>query len=341
MAIRPRLAGFVALAALAGCALLGACGADGGGSAGFEVKTIEAGAEPEHLAYGYGALWVSTNAGVTRLDPKGGPREVMAPDAGAGPIATGEGAVWAGNGFKGTVTRIDPATRRHGPAVTVSSSGGGESVRTIAAGGGAVWVGAEDKLLELDPASGAPTGKPIVIGGYAKRAVIAGDSVWVLIGVGLEARGTSPSGIPDTVALPRNDGTLVQVDPRRRRVVRRLKVGESPADLAAGAGSLWVVDAAERGGLRRLDPRDGHQEGRASEDSGDFVAVDDEAVWISDRSTNKVGRFALKTGELSAGPFTVQVEDSENSAEVGELALGAGSTWVGSPIGPEIGRIEP
>ena len=326
----------VAIAAVA----LAGCGSGDEAAGRSEVTAVEAGTAPEYLAYGFGALWVTVNGGVVRLDPESGERQkVELGDAASAPVAAGEGAVWASK--ESSVVRIDPATRRAGDALELAPPENDLSdVGSIATGDGRVWAAAENKLFEIDPRSGQLRGEPIVIGGSAKRAVVAGETVWVLLAVGFEPSGPSPSGLPDSESLRSNDNTLVQVDPRTRKVVRRLKVGESPADLAAGAGSIWVVDFAG-GGLRRLDPEDGRETGRATEVSGNFLAVDKSGVWVSDTRANKVGRFEPKTGRLSAGPFVIPVDGSENSAEVGELALGAGSTWVASPIGPKIGRIKP
>ena len=308
---------------------LAACGS-GGSPAQFEVETVHAGPTPEHVAFGFGALWVSTDGEVVRLDPQGGDAKHVSLDAGSGPIATGEGAVWASQDR--AVVRIDPRTRRRGRPVAVIPDGRDDRVRSIATGEGRVWAAGDDKLVQLDPKTGRTVGKPIPIGGGAERVVVAGDGVWALIATGFEARRSG------TVSLPENDGTLVRVDPKARKAVKRLKPGKNPADVAAGGGNLWVVGTGDDG-LRRLNPKTGTETGRASADSGDFVAADADSVWIADRRANKVGRFEPQTGELSGGPFTIPSSEGDNSAEVGEIALGAGDAWIASPIGPDVGRI--
>ncbi len=327
------MTGWTRICAALGCAAaatVAGCGGTSDSSERFEVETIHVGPTPEHLAYGFGALWVSTDGAVVRLDPKGGDAKHVSLDAGSGSIAAGEGAVWASQDR--AVVRIDPRDRRRGAPVAVVPDGRDDRVRSIATGDGRVWAAGEDKLVQLDPKTGRTVGKPIPIGGGAKRVVVAGGGVWALIATGFEARRSG------TVSVPDNDGTLVRVDPEARKVVKRLKPGKNPADVAAGGGSLWVVGTGDDG-LRRLNPKTGSETGRASADSGDHVAADADSVWIADRRSNKLGRFEPQTGELSGGPFTIPASEGGNSAEVGEIALGAGDAWIASPIGPDVGRI--
>ena len=50
--------------------------------------------------------------------------------------------------------------------------------------------------------------------------------------------------------------TVVEIDPARNRIVRKIRVGRNPIAVAVGAGSVWVVNHDD-GSLSRIDPRTG------------------------------------------------------------------------------------
>lgn len=76
------------------------------------VATIPVEAFPANIAVGEGAVWVANkrHGSVSRIDP--GTRRVITIKVGQTPsgVAVGEGAVWVANTGDDTVSRIDPAT---------------------------------------------------------------------------------------------------------------------------------------------------------------------------------------------------------------------------------------
>ena len=89
------------------------------------------------MAVGADSVWASaSDEGVVwRIDPDR-PPSLRTIDVGRGVslVAFGEGAVWTGNYFDGTVARIDPRLNR----VTARTSVG--APQALAAGAGAAWV---------------------------------------------------------------------------------------------------------------------------------------------------------------------------------------------------------
>src|SRR4051794_36361397 len=71
--------------------------------------------------------------------------------------------------------------------------------------------------------------------------VAAIGSVGASIDVGQQACGVTAAGqyfYVDAYA----SGTLLKIDPRTNKVVKRIVVGTSPCGMATGAGALWVED---------------------------------------------------------------------------------------------------
>jgi DNA-binding SARP family transcriptional activator/DNA-binding beta-propeller fold protein YncE len=135
--------------------------------------------------------------------------------------------------------------------------------------------------------------------------------------------------------------TVSAVSTRTRRLVRTVPVGIFPSDIAAGGGSLWVVDGA-RGRVLRIQPSYGRilerlrfrPSGDAPGDRFGFdptsVAVADGAAWISDG-----GQRLLRVG----------ADGSIEAIRVGRplvgVATGAGGVWAISGKSAEVFRVDP
>src|SRR5438067_683094 len=89
--------------------------------------------------------------------------------------------------------------------------------RRLLVGPGGLWVAAGNGVMPVDPRTGRPTGAPVVIGGDTRALVVAGESLWALIGTGYDPLPPSePNGTPNSVRRPARDYTLVRIDARRR-----------------------------------------------------------------------------------------------------------------------------
>jgi len=245
-----------------------------------EGRPAKVGRGPVALAVGEGGVWVATGAGtVHRLDPATGAADTKAIRV-ADPtgIAAGGGGVWVTSRLKGTVTRIDPRTRRvAGPPVRV-----GRNPADVAVGFGSVWVANADDgtVSRLDAGDGRRVGKPLKVGIAQVLALTVGaDAVWVATtdlrrpgrvevrridpesGKLDDARIPVPAGVPIDLAagfgrvwatdvgsiLPgeRRGGSVRPVDAPARRVGRAVAVGAEPAGVAIGAGAVWTANAGD------------------------------------------------------------------------------------------------
>jgi serine/threonine-protein kinase len=180
-----------------------------------------------------GSIYVSGGSGLFRIDGANTPVAVAEIASGIGPIAV------AANGdvFYATETQVFELARGAGRPVPIGEANLSAPHGLAVAADGALLVSdtGEDKLLRIDPASGATT---------------------TLASVG------SPRGL-DVAA----DGTIYAVDSTAKRVVHLSAAGAAlgfdgpvltdPYDIAfAPDGALYVVDTAESGHIRRV-ARDG------------------------------------------------------------------------------------
>jgi streptogramin lyase len=242
--------------------------------------------------YAFGALWISQGGPkLLRIDGRDNSvTEAKVPGATARlrEISAGEGAVWVPDVGLGLIHKVDPGRMvvvAQFPADMLSMQA------MIGVGEGAVWVvtaqnlervltrfdadtGAVDALIEL-PAAGA-------------GVLVAYGQVWV----------SSPTA-----------NAVFRIDPVANAVVESISVGQSPKYLAAGADSIWVLDAAD-GDVRRISAITGETEGIIDlgfpSTTGD-IAFGGGYAWVSvpyrapvvriDPSNNSVTRY-LGRGSL-------------------------------------------
>ena len=115
------------------------------------VADVPLGAKALALAFGQGALWVSTdNNELLKVSPYTVvTTEIIKVGKSPQSIAIGEGAVWTLNVGDGSVSRIDPKTNK---VVNTIKLGAPISGGQIAVGEGSVWVSAPGlPLARIDP----------------------------------------------------------------------------------------------------------------------------------------------------------------------------------------------
>ena len=201
-------------------------------------RGIPADGIPIALAVGEGSVWVAVNEGRTLAVIEIGPelgnvrgrivlqttqtgtfsvlREAVA-------LAVGEHAVWALERGQGEVTRIDPQTGR--PKRLAEGLGASSS---IAAGGGAVWLGGINGVSKLDTATGAELGSTFVDGVL--------ESETTAIAVGTDAVWFTGS----------SSAKLWQIQSGGETVLDSFPVGAGPSAVAVGAGgTVWVANSAD------------------------------------------------------------------------------------------------
>jgi YVTN family beta-propeller protein len=200
-----------------------------------DVKAVGLGLQPDALAVGSEAIWVSSAPNlsnrvlVAAVDPRTatlGRRKTLEHDAQISYAAAGAGAVWVA--VDPRLFRIDERTRE------VVANLGGLSTTALAANDEAVWVAeTDDELLTLVDPDTNEVVRSIPVGFSAPRAVAIGaDAVWV---ADLE------------------QDTVWKVDPIRDQVVGTIEVGDGPGWLAVGFGAVWVANRFD-GTVSRIDP---------------------------------------------------------------------------------------
>lgn len=128
-------------------------------------------------------------------------------------------------------------------------------------------------------------------------------------------------------------GTVTRVDSATHRPVgHAIDVGAGPRALAADGDGVWVATAA--GTVEHLDERPAaapREPARVPDPAG--VAVGDQVVWVSSRSTNTVRRLDARTGHALGAPIRVGQGPTD-------IALAAGSVWVANSLAGTVTRID-
>jgi ligand-binding sensor domain-containing protein/DNA-binding CsgD family transcriptional regulator len=133
-------------------------------------------------------LWIGTQRGVNRFDPRSGRWDRFVRDPGTpgslvNPIVTallddGAGSIWVGT--LGGLSRLDKATRRCENMVSRLDDPPGASIRNNTVNclqrdhGGAIWVGTDGGLDRLDPSTGRWRN-------YAQKDGLAGEVVGAIL----------------------------------------------------------------------------------------------------------------------------------------------------------------
>ena len=111
-----------------------------------------------------------------------------------------------------------------------------------------------------------------------------------------------------------------------------IPVGDRPTALAFAAGSLWVIDAEERG-VARVDPATNRVEDRiAAGNAPSGIAAGFGALWVASEVDRTLARIDPRTAERT------EIDLGANPTAV---ATGAGAVWVTSEEGGVVFRIEP
>ncbi|MET0762716.1 MAG: protein kinase [Thermoleophilaceae bacterium] len=194
-----------------------------------------------------------------------------------------------------------------------------------------------------------------VTGGGGSEVTPVGNGVAALGGAdGQPASFTKTDTAPSNVAvgegavwvLSLEDRTVERIDPETKQVVRRFRTRETPLDIAAGLGALWV-GTGER--LSRLDPKTGavtrtvKLPDRGYQGDLGFlnwgfpqIAVGAGAIWAINPDRT-VSRIDPKTGRREA---TIDVDAATIAAgKEGVWFIDAADTVAVTPIDPSTNRV--
>jgi len=225
-----------------------------------KASTFSVPGTARNLVAAFNSLWIGTVEGrVLRVDPEtdvvertwtlpnAGATLLFEEDRGAGWLAVGPDAVWAGSAR--AISRIDPKTSglRHreigiwGP---------------MAYGFGSLWIVGRN-LVQVS----ALTMKRV--------ATVPQTASYVDVATGF-----------GSVWLADDEGrAVVRVDARHHAVTKRYRLGGSAFGIATGRGAVWA--ASDDGNLARIDPRRGVVEEIRIGGAPRSVDVDRKDVWVS------------------------------------------------------------
>jgi YVTN family beta-propeller protein len=190
---------------------------------------------------------------------------------GAWGIGVGAGSVWVVNADDGTVSRIDPNSRR----VVATIDVGGRNLGRLIVTHGMVWVVRDDydksrggELIRIDPATNTVAGRTLLgknmCGGFG--IVAAKDAIWISADA---------------------QGTVIRIDPATGRLVARIRMKGAPIGPVIAHDAVWVVNEAE-GPTRmwRVDPAT-NEASPVRDLAGDDWMLEPRAgrLWTTDGST--------------------------------------------------------
>jgi YVTN family beta-propeller protein len=278
---------------------------------------------------------------------------------GGGPLAVGEGAVWAMSNGKATLKRIDPARNVIVAKIKVAPP------EAAAAGDGGVWLSnpSYDTVTRVDPATNTVSAT-IPVGAQPEGIAVSPGAVWVVNAGGLaNAGGPSVSRIdPATnrvvatipvgpksdccaehmnlIASPRavwvalsNGNSLVHVDPATNRVVATATLPFAPCGyLAADKTGVWSTDGGCGGDVvARVDSHTNRLTTRLAELTPNGIAVAFGSIWVA-TDVGNVDQIGPHSGRLVARLYV--------GGEPERLGVGFGSVWVNDDYGSVL-RIKP
>ena len=210
---------------------------------------------------------------------------------------------------------------------------------TLAVTGGTAWVACkeEGRVVRVTLSSGALRSTPV---GGLPIAVIAGlGAVWSLDSGGVVSRLDLKSGrvtgkIETGAAGPYNlwigdgslwsvddrAGTVLRIDPVRRKVVARIPVGDGPADMVFRGKRAWVINHRDLG-LVAIDTATNRPRklGNVPGDAPERLAWAAGSLWVTGRGTDLL-RLDPETGAVKA---TIEI-----GAGGIDVVANGGSLWV-------------
>jgi hypothetical protein len=142
---------------------------------GARLSPIQLPSPPVRIRSGFGAIWVSTERAVYRIDPRTliRTRVPRAQDV----VAAGPDSLWvtADNPSTG-IHRIDPANGRVLATIPVPV----KEIRALALGQGALWVSTTAELYRLDPGDARVVGAPVPLEAPSVALAVGEGGIWVL-----------------------------------------------------------------------------------------------------------------------------------------------------------------
>jgi hypothetical protein len=222
------------------------------------------------FAAGEGGVWVGSRPNVEHIDPVTGTlRATINVPSFFLHLAIGFRTVWVAGGSPNYLGRINPATDALLRPVQLGPSQGIPTSLWVAIGRGAVWVAAQDEVLEVDPIRNAVVRR--IDAGSVDGIAADDDRVWVIdqlagrlteidAASGKVVGSIDVPGSPDAITvgggsvwlLDRGVGTVLEVDAETLATGDSIRVGSDETDITFGAGAVWLADGTGNS-LTRID----------------------------------------------------------------------------------------
>jgi peptide/nickel transport system substrate-binding protein len=226
----------------------------------------------------------------------------------SGPVAVGEGAVWVANAEQGTVSRVDPATRRVVQRISVGREPAG-----VVAADGAVWVAnsGERSVSWINPSTDTVV-KTVPVGNGPTGIALGLGAVWVANSL---------------------DNSVSRIDPDSGDVVATVPVGGTPSGVAVGLGAVWVANASDNT-VSRFSPATGAVVRPIGVGNGPrAIAVGAGGVWVANSLDGTISRVDPASDAVVA---TVPVGEGPSA-----VAVGRGGVWAASEVRGTVSRVDP
>jgi streptogramin lyase len=271
------------------------------------------------------AAWVTSHAGLYRVDPYTGNTVNVLPVDYLFRVVSGHSAIWISTGSDGRVLRVDPETNE----VVAEIEIGAGPVTELAISEEAVWVSAVSDLVRLDPVTNEIVARLRDDGGFGDVAYGEG-ALWIVAGAN-------------------QDGAVWRIDPTTNRVQlkRPLPDPHFMNEIAVGEGAVWVTTSPTVRGddtalvrLHRIDPLTGDMVAEVPVGTGasglgageraasySALAVGEGSVWVL---VNWDGSLARIDPESTASEIVEGFAADPSSDTSSGLTLGAGAAWVTS-----------
>jgi streptogramin lyase len=133
------------------------------------------------------------------------------------------------------------------------------------------------------------------------------------------------------------ENSVVEVDPRMRRVVARIRACQGPQGLALADGQLWV-GCTDGGELVDIDPRSHRVVRRVPYVSADAVTRAGSALLVTSDDGPSTAVLNPLTGGLS---HKARLSDSFIGDANADVVAAGGSVWVSSPDEGTVYRVPP
>jgi YVTN family beta-propeller protein len=178
---------------------------------------------------------------------------------------------------------------------------------------------------------------------WQQRGVLVGCAIALLVvsgGAVITVLRAQDEGVVPVSVVP---NSLAVIDPKANRVVADIPVGDGPASIAVGEGSVWVRNAAA-GTISRVDPKKRElvktfAVGATPAD----IAAGLGSVWVGDGATSTVLQLDPDSGVVRKRIQAPPIGDSDVSEEKGDaggVAVSAERVWFLSGL-RTVSSIEP